>query len=70
MVPTQEFGECKAACEEFPACTFFTVTSVVCVLKGDDVSIKQKPGAVSGMTTAACGKTPEGACLTTDERFF
>ena len=59
VVPTQQFDECKAACEEFPACTFFTVTSLVCVLKEDDVSIKQKPGAVSGMTTAACGKATE-----------
>ena len=61
VFPTQQFDECKAACEEHPSCTFFTVTPVVCVLKGDDVSIKQKPGAVSGMTTAACGEAIEGS---------
>ena len=58
VVPTRQFEECKAACEEFPNCTFFTVTAVVCVLKGDNVSVKQRTGAISGMTAAACGEAP------------
>ena len=59
MFPTRQFGECRAACESHPSCTFFTVTPVVCVLKGDEVSIKKRPGAVSGMTKAACGEEPK-----------
>ena len=46
----------KSACQKFKGCSFFTVTSLACILKDSNVEIHRKSGVLSGATDQTCGK--------------
>ena len=56
VIPSLGFEACKSACQKFKGCSFFTVTSLACILKDSNVEIHRKSGVLSGATDQTCGK--------------